>query len=409
VVRPAGESPVPARRLAALRRAVLAHYDAHRRTLPWRGETDPYRVWVSEVLLQQTRVETVRERFPAFLAAFPTLGRLAAAAEDDVLLAWEGLGYYARARNLRRAAQEVVARHGGRLPDTAQALRALPGFGPYTAAAVASIAFGRPEAVVDGNVARVLARVLDEARDAGRADVRARVEATARALLDPARPGDWNQALMDLGATVCVPRAPRCGECPLAPWCEGRRSGRAPSLPRKRAKVAVPHHEIALGLVWRAGRLLIGRRPADGLLGGLHECPGGKREPGETLEAACEREVREETGLRVRAEAPVATVRHAYTHFRVTLHAFHCRVLGGRLRPRGTEALRFVRPADLHRYAFPRANRRVFEALAASGPPPFARSRARSAHTGPSRGPGPPRAQAAGATERPPRGAAGVR
>jgi A/G-specific adenine glycosylase len=147
----------------------------------------------------------------------------------------------------------------------------------------------------------------------------------------------------------------------------------------KRAKAPLPHEEIAIGLVWRAGRLLIGRRPAEGLLGGLFECPGGKREAGESLERACEREVAEETGLVVRAESEAAVVRHAYTHFRITMHAFHCRVLGGRLRARGTEALRFVRPADLSRYAFPRANRRVFEAVLAAGPPSFAGSRARRA------------------------------
>jgi A/G-specific adenine glycosylase len=377
VVRPRATQEHP--RLAELRRALLAHYDAHRREMPWRGESDPYRVWVSETMLQQTRVETVRERWGTFLAAFPDVTRLASASEDAVLKAWEGLGYYARARNLRRAAKEVVLRHGGRLPDTAEGLRALPGFGPYTAAAVASIAFGRAEAVVDGNVVRVVARLLDERRDVTRRVVRARVERAAAALLEPSRPGDWNQAVMDLGASLCAPRAPRCGECPLAPFCAGRASGRAPSLPRKRAKGPLPHREIAVGLVWRGGRLLIGRRPAEGFLGGLWECPGGKREPGESLERACEREVREETGLVVRAEAPLATVRQAYTHFRITMHAFHCRVLRGRLRARGTEALRFVRPEELSRYAFPRANRRVFQALLAAGPPSFAGCRARSA------------------------------
>jgi A/G-specific adenine glycosylase len=381
VVRPAPDRLLPAegfppRKAAAVRRALLAHYDAHRREMPWRGETDAYRVWVSEAMLQQTRVETVRARWGAFLEAFPTVERLAAADEDAVLKAWEGLGYYARARNLRRAAREVVERHGGRLPGTAEGLRALPGFGPYTSAAVASIAFGRPEAVVDGNVVRVLSRLLDERRDVGRTGARAAIEAAARALLDPARPGDWNQALMDLGASLCAPRTPRCPECPLAPHCEGRRAGTAPSLPTKRKKAPVPHHDVAVGLVWRAGRLLVGRRPADGFLGGLWECPGGKREAGETLEAACEREVREETGLSVRAESRLTSVEHAYTHFRITMHAFHCRVLGGRLRARGTESLRFVRPGDLSRYAFPAANRRVFEALEASEPPAFARTRA---------------------------------
>ena len=344
--------------------------------MPWRGETDPYRIWISEVMLQQTRVETVRERYAPFLAAFPSIARLAAAPEGAVLKAWEGLGYYGRARNLRRAAGVVRDDHGGRLPDSVEALRELPGFGPYTAAAVGSIAFHRAAAVVDGNVVRVVARLLDEGRDVGRAAVRARIEATADHLLDPSRPGDWNQAMMDLGATLCAPKAPRCDACPLAFACAGRASGRAPRLPRKRRKAPIPRVEIAAGLVWKSGRLLIARRPSEGFLGGLWEFPGGKREQGESLEAACVREVREETGLRVRVVAPFLSVDHAFTHFRIRLSTFHCRVLGGRLAPRGCLDPQFVRLDDLSAYAFPRANGRILEALRAESargvrfPPP---------------------------------------
>ena len=363
--------PWDARAVRDLRGALLAHYDAHRREMPWRGLTDPYAVWVSEVMLQQTRVETARERFTGFLGRFPTVRALARSTDADVLKAWEGLGYYHRARNLRRAAVEIETHHGGRLPDTEADLAALPGFGPYTSAAVASIAFARPVAVVDGNVARVMVRLLDEDGDPTRASTRARVAAAAARLLEPSRPGDWNQAVMDLGATICVPRKPACLLCPVAPWCAGRAAGRAERLPHRRKRRPVPHVEIAAGLVWRAGRLLVGRRPAEGLLGGLWEFPGGKREPDESLAEACAREIREETGLDVEVVELFRSVEHAYSHFTITLNVFHCRVKGGRMRARGIEDLRFVAPADLDAYAFPRANRKVLAALEASGPPPW--------------------------------------
>lgn len=345
--------------------------------MPWRGQTDPYRIWISEVMLQQTRVETVRERYPPFVNQFPDVHALARATEDRVLRAWEGLGYYARARNLRRAAVTIAAEHGGRLPTDASALRTLAGFGAYTAAAVASIAFGRVEAVVDGNVVRVLTRLLDERRDVAGSVVKARVQAVADRLIDPTRPGDWNQAIMDLGATRCAPRVPDCPRCPWAGACRARAAGTAAALPKKAKKRKGPHHEIAAALVWRQGEILIGRRPAEGLLGGLWEFPGGKREEGESLEEACAREVAEETGLRVEVVAPFEKVEHAFTHFSITLHVFHCRVLGGRLRARGVEDLRFVAPEALSTYAFPRANRRVLDALARSGPPAWARDAGR--------------------------------
>jgi A/G-specific adenine glycosylase len=354
---------------------LLRWYDAGRRDLPWRGSRDAYAIWVSEVMLQQTRVETVRERWPRFLARFSDLGSLARATEAEVLKEWEGLGYYARARNLRRAARALAAEGHKRLPRSAAELIGLPGFGPYTAAAVASIAFGEAAAVVDGNVTRVLARFLGERREAGGAAVRRRVREAAASWLDARRPGDWNQALMDLGALVCVPRAPRCGECPIASGCDARARGDAAGLPRKRARRAVPHHDIAAGLLWRNGRVLIARRPSEGLLGGLWEFPGGKRRPGESLEEACRREVREETGLDAECVSTFLAIEHAYTHFRITLHLFHCRAGAGRPRALGCESPRFVRPDELDAYAFPRANRRAGTALLRDGAPLWALGR----------------------------------
>ncbi len=349
------------------RRELLRHYDRTRRDLPWRRTADPYAIWISEVMLQQTRVETVRERWSLFLERFPDVGVLARAREQSVLKAWEGLGYYRRARNLHKAAKTIVAEHGGSLPTSAAVLRTLPGFGAYTAAAVASIAGGKRAAVVDGTVIRVLTRFLDERADVTRADTKQRIQAAADRLLSPGRPGDWNQAVMELGATICSPRSPGCLVCPIRRDCAGRAAGEPERLPCKPARAKTPHHDIAAGLVWRKERLLIARRPADGLLGGLWEFPGGKRRDGETLEAACVREVHEETGLRVRCERPFMAIDHAYTHFRITLHLFHCTSERGRPRPLGCESPRFVGLDEIDRYPFPRANRRALEALQAAG------------------------------------------
>ena len=302
-----------------VRRRVLRYFDRHQRALPWRGQTDPYGIWISEVMLQQTRVDTVRDRWPRFLRRFPTVQDLARASEHAVLAEWEGLGYYHRARNLRRAAQQVVERHHGALPEDPATLRTLPGFGDYTAAAVASIAFGVRAAVLDGNVLRVLARFTGETGDIAKGPTRRRLQAVADRLLAPRRAGDWNEALMDLGATVCSPRRPTCLRCPFRVDCRARASGEPERLPNKRRRGPTPHYDIAAGLVWRGDKVLIARRPSDGLLGGLWEFPGGKRRPGETLPAACAREVREETGLRVTVGEPFCRIEHAYTHFRITL------------------------------------------------------------------------------------------
>lgn len=252
-----------------LRDAVLAWYDAHRRDLPWRSRRDPYAILVSEFMLQQTRVETVLRYYEAFLAAFPDLASLAAASEEDVLKRWQGLGYYRRARQLRDLAAVVRERHGGELPADARGLRELPGVGPYLAGAVASIAFGRREAAVDGNVTRVLSRLFDlDDPSPGR------LRRLAARLVDPARPGDWNQALMELGATVCRPRAPRCDACPVERWCRARRRGTIARRPAARRRA--PAVELARPTLVRVrgGRVWLERRPRGGLLGGLLGFPG---------------------------------------------------------------------------------------------------------------------------------------
>ena len=351
------------RSLTRLVARLLDWFAAHKRALPWRATRDPYRIWVSEVMLQQTQAATVIPFYERFLEQFPDVAALAAADDRALMKAWEGLGYYARARNLRAAARTIVREHGGKLPTSPEALRRLPGFGPYTAAAVASLAFGADCAAVDGNVMRVLARVYAIDADLRQTSTRRRLQQLADALVPQGRAGTFNEALMELGALVCRPKNPRCNDCPLRPYCRAFQEGRADKLPVKSARPAVPHHEIAIGVVRRRGRVLIALRPAEGLLGNLWEFPGGKRQPGETLAQCCRREIKEETGLDVEVAETFAIVSHAYTHFRITLHAFHCRYTGGRAQPRTSQAIRWVTLDELDDYAFPKANKQIIAAL----------------------------------------------
>ena len=322
-------------------------FRAHRRDLPWRSTRDPYAIWISEAMLQQTRVETVIPYWERFLARFPTLDALADAPPDDVLGAWAGLGYYGRARNLQRAAREVVARFGGALPGDAEALRTLPGIGRYTAGAVASIAFDRPEPVVDGNVARVLARIRGIREDIGSPAAAARLWDEAAALARGAAPGDLNQALMELGALVCTPRAPRCDACPAARFCDARAAGDAEALPVKAAKRAPVAVEAVAALLVRDGRALAVRRPAAGLFGGLWDLPGGDLARGEPPAAGLARALAERVGLRALRAEPAGALDHALTHRRLRLHLFRAEAPAGRVRRRFFDAHRWLAPEAL--------------------------------------------------------------
>ncbi len=305
---------------------LLPWFERHRRPLPWRRDRDPYRIWISEVLLQQTQVEQARSYYERFLARFPSLDALARATEGDVLKVWEGAGYYARARNLVRCARKVRDRFGGCLPSTERELERLPGIGPYTAAAIASLGFGEPVLALESNGLRIAARVTRERGDLRKARIRTRLRRWLLYEMPVDRAAQFNEALMELGETICRPRAPRCKECPLAGRCRAYRELPDPSaIPRRRAVVR-PHVVAALSVVERNGAWLVRRRPSEGLLGGLWEFPGGKVEKGESAHAAARRELREETGLNVRSLRFVGVVRHTYSHFSVELHVFHASV-----------------------------------------------------------------------------------
>ncbi|WP_208426758.1 MULTISPECIES: A/G-specific adenine glycosylase [Salinibacter] len=343
---------------------MLDWYDEHKRSMPWRETDDPYRIWVSEIMLQQTRVDTVRDYYPRFLEAFPTVEALADADRDAVLKHWEGLGFYARARHLHEAARRVVDEHDGAVPSTMDAIKDLKGVGPYTAAAVLSIAYRKPHAVLDGNVTRVLSRVFAVDEDATTSAAEGHLRDLANELLPPDRPGDFNQAMMELGALVCTPRTPHCDRCPLTAVCRAHDAGTEEDYPITPESQPVPHKDIAVGLVFDDNdRLLIQRRPDEGLLGGLWEFPGGKQEGEESMEGACRREVREELGVGMTDVEPFYTLSHAYSHFKITLHAFRGRLADGPPEAREDQPVRWVTVDELDDYAFPRANRRLIEEL----------------------------------------------
>jgi A/G-specific adenine glycosylase len=305
--------------IPALHARLLDWYDAHARDLPWRvgprvgfAQADPYRVWLSEVMLQQTTVPHAAPYFLKFTARWPTVSDLASADDGEVMAAWAGLGYYARARNLLACARSVARDHAGVFPDTEAGLRALPGLGPYTAAAVAAIAFNRPANVVDGNVERVMARLF--AVEPPLPDAKPELRARAAALVSADRPGDWAQALMDLGATVCRPRGPLCERCPIATDCAARAAGAPETWPRKRPKAARPHRYGAAFLLTRNGDVGLVRRPPRGLLGGMLALPGSewRAAPWSDAEALA-------TAPAPGAWLRVAEVEHGFTHFTLKL------------------------------------------------------------------------------------------
>ncbi len=342
---------------------ILHWYAHHRRELPWRNHPDPYAVWVSEIMLQQTRVEVVIPYFERWLDRFPGVRELAAASEQEVLSLWEGLGYYSRARNLHKAARIVVDRYGSELPRDLTALRKLPGIGRYTVGAIASMAFGLDAATLDGNLRRVFARAFDVAEPADTSAGEKILWALAERHLPKSRAGDYNQALMDLGASLCLPRNPACSLCPLRGLCKARALGIQEQRPVLKPKAEVPHYTVTAAVLRRDGKVLLAKRPSRGLLGGMWEFPGGKTEKGESLEACLAREIREELGAEIYVGAAFGIYRHSYTHFRITLHAFLCELTDGEPKPVEVAELAWVPPAELVNYPMGKVDRLIAERL----------------------------------------------
>jgi A/G-specific adenine glycosylase len=351
------------RKKTGLQRVLLRWFRSNARDVPWRRTRDPYRIWVSEILLQQTRFETARDYYVRFVKALPRLPALAAASEDAVLKLWEGLGYYGRARNLLNAARIIQDERGGRFPESAKEWGELPGIGRYTAGAIASIALGEPVPVLDGNVKRVLARIFRVRRVIDTTATVKMLWGLAEALIPRESPGDFNQALMELGARVCLPGRPRCSVCPAAGLCEARARGEEGRLPIHRRKKPIPHREVVAAFIQSGGRYLLARRPAAGMLGGLWEFPGGAVKPGESPAAALRRKLRADLGIRVQVGREVGSVNHAFTHFSMTLHLHVCKISGGRPVARRYTDVKWVYRSDFDRYALPAADRKLFSRI----------------------------------------------
>jgi A/G-specific adenine glycosylase len=369
-----------------LRSALLDWWQHNgRHTIPWKlrpvGERpdggdllDPYGTWVAEVMLQQTQLQVVLPYWQRWMQAFPTLEALAAAEEHDVLLLWQGLGYYSRARRLltgaRQLQEQIRARNAapGASADPAawprdlESWLALPGIGRSTAGSILSSAFNQPHAILDGNVKRVLARLSASPRPPAR-DL-AGLWQQSELLLDSQRPREFNQALMDLGATICTPRQPRCGECPWQVHCAAYAAGNPADYPVKETPRELPFQVIGVGVVLNeAGEVLIDQRLNEGLLGGLWEFPGGKQEPGEAIETTIRRELEEELAIAVEVGEELITLDHAYSHKRLRFVVHLCRWLSGEPQPLAAQQVRWVEPARLGEFPFPAANARIIAAL----------------------------------------------
>jgi len=342
---------------SAIRHALLGWYDRNRRDLPWRRTRDPYRIWIAEVMLQQTTVRAATPFYEAFLKRFPTLQSLAEEPEEEVVGAWSGLGYYHRARNLHRGAQHVAERHAGRFPRTIEAALAVPGVGLYTASAILSIAHGQALPVVDGNVRRVLARLLALCGPEYRRD--GPYYNRAEELLDRERPGDWNQALMELGATVCTPRKPACEVCPLRSTCRARALGIVGELPEGRARRAPVDVRVAAALVESDGRVLLVRRPEGRLLGRMWEVPQTSLESRGLPDLA--RELLERHGLRVVPGPLAVRARHAITYRRITLEGYRARLRPPA--PSDPERFLWARPEEVESLPVSSSTRKLLKGL----------------------------------------------
>jgi A/G-specific adenine glycosylase len=337
---------------------LLSWYRENRRALPWRETNDPYRIWLSEVMLQQTQVATVVPYYERFLVRFPDISALARASEQEVLKVWENLGYYTRARQFHRAAVIIMDQYRGQVPKRYEDLARLPGVGSYTAGAILSIAFGQAFPAIDSNVRRVLCRFFTLSEVRTDKNGHGCLSGILTPLLPSRQPGDFNQALMELGATVCRPRQPLCGECPLSSECLARRHSQTEAFPAPARKKIIPVRDAIAAMIRDGrGRVLVVKRPPDGLLGALWKFPGGFTEPGEVLAQALKRTVNEETGLCIVEEVFVKTIKHAYTHFRLRLHVFSCQIEDGELKMGGCADYRWIDPDKFGGLPFSKADR----------------------------------------------------
>jgi len=336
---------------------LLRWFEKNGRDLPWRETRDPYAIWVSEIMLQQTQVPTVIPYYKKFLKSFPTVRHLANADLSKVLKVWEGLGYYSRARNLHRASQILLSRFRGKIPDNLKDLLALPGIGKYTAGAILSIAFNKEAPILDGNVKRVLSRLFSVSGNPVRGKIEGLLWHLSESLIPKGFASPFNQGLMDLGSMVCTPKDPQCSRCPLHRHCKAKASGNPERYPSRVLKKRIPHIEAISGVILRQGKVLLNQRPPKGLLGGLWEFPNWKSEGKRGLRFRLRNYIKKEMGMNVKVKGSIGTFKQAFTHFKLILDVFTCEAIDGKGRGK------WIPIKNLDQFAMPRIHRRIANVL----------------------------------------------
>ena len=339
--------------------SILDWFVKSKRDLPFRNTKDPYLVWLSEVMLQQTQVKTAIPYYKKWIKKYPSIRSVAHAKESELLKCWEGLGYYARCRNFHKSARIIVKYYDGFVPNNWDKFRSFPGVGDYTAAAVLSIAFKQPFPAIDGNVRRVMARILGY-RKLSKRNMNI-IQSTLCKWIHTTEPGDFNQAMMDLGACVCFPTNPACMHCPVNYYCKAFSSGNPMNYPLKNKHKKIPDHTFVAGIIWQGDQFFIQKRYSSGMLGGLWEFPGGKVESGESLVVALKQKIKEKCGTETKIIKQVGSINHAYSHFSITLYLYHCKTNGELLKPK--QRHQWITPGEIKKYAFPKANHKLFAIL----------------------------------------------
>jgi len=342
---------------------LLDWYRQKKRQLPFRSTKDPYKIWVSEVMLQQTQVNTVIPFYEKWIKKFPNLSSVAKSKYDILLKLWEGLGYYRRCGNFYKASKIIVENHNGIIPTDYETFKSLPGVGDYTAGAVLSIAFGKVFPAIDGNVTRVIARIhgIKNLTKYNKLKIKNFIES----LLPKTEPGNFNQSLMELGALVCTPKNPACWECPISVHCKAYQSLYPENYPKKIKKNIKPHYNVVTGIIWRKDKFYIQRRRHDSMLGGLWEFPGGKVENNESLENALKRELKEETGSTPIIKKKILSIDHSYSHFSITLHCYYCIEINSKIYSKNNS--NWILTDEIDKYSFPKANHKIFNFLNENG------------------------------------------
>ncbi len=334
--------------------------------MPWRGEVDVYKIWLSEVMLQQTQVETVKPYYKRWLIKFPNIKSVAEATEEEVLKLWEGLGYYARVRNFKSACEWIQNQNNGEIPTSSDAFRNLKGVGDYIHAAVRSIAYNEVIPVIDGNVKRVVARLLEIDTPPSKS-----LHIIKQFLINEIShksPGDFNQAIMDLGSTVCKPKNPKCNDCNISGFCNSYKNNTVDNYPLSEKKRAIPHHKIAVGIIWKENEILISKRHSNVMLGGLWEFPGGKIKKNETATNCVKREIKEELNVTVSVGKKIQTIKHAYTHFTIELTAYHCQYENGEPKTLDCADFKWIPTTEIASLPFPKANHKIFNKIPEKNP-----------------------------------------